>query len=193
MSTKEDIIQAATRLFAEKGYEGMTMKEIANEVGIKPPSVYAFFKSKEDVFMHIYNDILSGHLQITSNNAAEYRTQSAKEELDQLLSSVIEFQLKQSMKMKILLRLMLFPPDFVVDDAKAEFLKVEKKEHEILCTVFKKGMENGEIKEGDCSALASFLICIMDGLFWEMQRHDEAAFRERFEVIWRQFWEGIKK
>lgn len=78
MSTKEEIIKAATRLFAEKGYEGMTMKEIANEVGIKPPSVYAFFKSKEDVFMHIYNDILMGHLEVATENSVVYEKNQQK-------------------------------------------------------------------------------------------------------------------
>lgn len=95
--------------------------------------------------------------------------------------------------MKILLRLMLFPPDFVDDEAKAEFLKIEKKEHEMLCEIFKKGIENGKIQERDCSSLATLLLCLMDGLFWAMQRYDEKAFKERFEVIWNQFWLGIKK
>ena len=56
MSTRQSIIQAATEIFAEKGYEGMKMKEIAQKVGIKAPSLYAFFESKEHIFLHIYGN-----------------------------------------------------------------------------------------------------------------------------------------
>ncbi len=193
MSTKEDIIQAATRLFAEKGYEGMTMKEIAREVGIKPPSLYAFFKSKEDIFMHIYRGIISGHLQLAISNAETFFNQPAKAQLEQLLYQVIEFQFKESVEMKILIRLMIFPPVFIADSIKEEMLRIEKKEHDLLCGIFKRAMENGEIKQGDFVALATSMHCMMDGLFWEMQRYDESTFNERFAVIWKQFWKGVEK
>ncbi|MDG5789076.1 TetR/AcrR family transcriptional regulator [Evansella sp. AB-P1] len=192
MTTKEKIIDAATEIFAEKGYKGMTMKEIANEVGIKPPSVYAFFKSKEDVFLHIYKDILSRHLDLAMNSANQFRDKPIKEQLEQILLQVINFQFKESLQMKVLIRLMLFPPEFMANSITADFFEVEKKEHEMLSSIFKQGMENGEIRSGDCNAIATAMLCMMDGLFWEMQRYDEATFHERFEVIWEQFWIGIK-
>lgn len=193
MSTKDEIIKAATQLFAEKGYEGMTMKEIAKEVGIKAPSVYAFFKSKEDVFLHIYREILNNHLQIASHKLSEDNHLSAKDQLEQLLETVIEFQIKEAMKMKVLLRLMLFPPEFMDEGVKAQFLKMEKQEKDMLSAIFKRAMEMGEIKEGDSQAIAATMICLMDGFYWQMQRYEEEVFRERFKVIWEQFWLGIKK
>ena len=53
MSTKEKIIQAATRLYADKGYKGMTMKAIADAVGIKAPSLYAFYENKKEILLNI--------------------------------------------------------------------------------------------------------------------------------------------
>ena len=49
MSTKERILEAALTLFAENGYDGTSVEQIANTVGIKAPSLYKHFKGKEDI------------------------------------------------------------------------------------------------------------------------------------------------
>ena len=49
MSTKEKILYAALTLFAENGYNGTSVEQIAKAVGIKAPSLYKHFKGKEDI------------------------------------------------------------------------------------------------------------------------------------------------
>ena len=49
MSTKEKILDAALTLFAENGYDGTSVEQIANIVGIKAPSIYKHYKGKEDI------------------------------------------------------------------------------------------------------------------------------------------------
>ena len=49
MSTKERILQEALTLFAENGYDGTGVEQIAEKVGIKAPSLYKHFKGKEDI------------------------------------------------------------------------------------------------------------------------------------------------
>ena len=49
MSTKEKILDAALTLFAENGYDGTSMEQIASIVGIKAPSLYKHYKGKEDI------------------------------------------------------------------------------------------------------------------------------------------------
>ena len=50
MNTKERIIDAALTLFATKGFGDVYVGEIADAVGIKAPSLYKHFKSKQDIF-----------------------------------------------------------------------------------------------------------------------------------------------
>ena len=45
----EAIMEAANKLLAEKGYESMTMDEVAERVGMSKASLYKFFPSKEDL------------------------------------------------------------------------------------------------------------------------------------------------
>ena len=49
MSTKERILDAALTLFAENGYNGTSVEQIAKAVGIKAPSLYKHYKGKEDI------------------------------------------------------------------------------------------------------------------------------------------------
>ena len=49
MTTKGRILDEALTLFAENGYNGTGVEQIAEKVGIKAPSLYKHFKGKEDI------------------------------------------------------------------------------------------------------------------------------------------------
>lgn len=46
---REQIVQAALRVFAQKGYDRATNQDIADEAGITPGLIYHYFKSKQDL------------------------------------------------------------------------------------------------------------------------------------------------
>lgn len=54
-STREKILNKALDLFAENGYHGTSMREIARAVGIKGSSIYNHFSGKEDIFSELFN------------------------------------------------------------------------------------------------------------------------------------------
>ena len=49
MDTKKKILDAALTLFSEKGYGNVYVGHIADAVGIKAPSLYKHYKSKQDI------------------------------------------------------------------------------------------------------------------------------------------------
>jgi AcrR family transcriptional regulator len=50
LGTKAKIFQAAARLFAEKGYNGVSMREISESTGLSKPTIYYYFGSKEGIY-----------------------------------------------------------------------------------------------------------------------------------------------
>jgi AcrR family transcriptional regulator len=51
---KEQIVEAAARVFAQKGYSGAVVADIALEANIGKGTVYAYFNSKEDLFFAVF-------------------------------------------------------------------------------------------------------------------------------------------
>lgn len=53
--TKERLIEAAMDLFSTKGYDGTSVDEIAESIGIKGPTIYKYFKGKEALLETLIN------------------------------------------------------------------------------------------------------------------------------------------
>jgi len=60
-STKQRILNAALTLFSVRGYERVTVAEIAETVGIKAPSLYNHFASKRDIFDAILDEMKASY------------------------------------------------------------------------------------------------------------------------------------
>lgn len=77
MTTRDKIVLVALRLFSQKGYEGVSMREIAAAVGMKGASLYNHFKGKEAIFQEIFAEMnrhyaqLAHRLQIPSDEGEE--------------------------------------------------------------------------------------------------------------------------
>ena len=54
MNTKEKIFDVSLDLFSKKGYDSVSLREIAEEVGIKKSSIYSHYPSKEAILMDIF-------------------------------------------------------------------------------------------------------------------------------------------
>lgn len=46
---RESILEAATRLFIERGFDGTSFNDIADAIGVSRPALYYYFKSKEAI------------------------------------------------------------------------------------------------------------------------------------------------
>lgn len=67
MTRKEVILQAASRLFSEKGFKETSVSEISELTGVAEGTIFYHFKSKEGLFLAILeelkNEITSGYDQ----------------------------------------------------------------------------------------------------------------------------------
>ncbi len=58
LQTKTRVLVSAKNLFISKGFDNVTMDEIAQNAGVSTPSVYSFFKSKQGVIRSIMDEAL---------------------------------------------------------------------------------------------------------------------------------------
>ncbi len=110
-STNEMIRQTAFIFFLEKGYEGTKIRGICEVVDIKASSLYFYYKSKEELFFSIYDDICSQNLKCRQDTMEAYKTAETSIKLYQLYKSMIIHCEQDIVKQKFLLRYHLFPPE----------------------------------------------------------------------------------
>ncbi|GBE26608.1 putative HTH-type transcriptional regulator YttP [bacterium BMS3Bbin03] len=54
--TEEKIVQAAARIFLQKGKEGARMQEIADQAGINKALLHYYFRSKDKLFLEVFKN-----------------------------------------------------------------------------------------------------------------------------------------
>jgi len=57
---KKRILDVATRIVLEKGYQQVRMDDIAREAGISRPTLYLYYTNKEALFLEIISNIITG-------------------------------------------------------------------------------------------------------------------------------------
>jgi len=57
-SARERILEAAKAAFSERGFDGVSMEEIAQRAGVRKPLIYYYFPSKEVLFEEVWNRAL---------------------------------------------------------------------------------------------------------------------------------------
>ena len=66
-TTKEEILLVSLRLFAERGYDAVSISMIAEEIGITKGALYRHFVSKQE----IYDKILEKMTELDAERAQE--------------------------------------------------------------------------------------------------------------------------
>ena len=92
--TRIAIINAAVKLFADKGFESTTVDEVATEAKVAKGTVFYNFKSKEDIFFSILQFGLEELTEIVEQSAEKGVT--ATEKLENVFDATVEFLLRSS-------------------------------------------------------------------------------------------------
>lgn len=79
---REEILEAAERVFAEKGYHEAGIADIAGPLGLGHGTVYRYFKNKHDIALHLFDRLMARFAAIglaedpaAANTLDEYRAQ----------------------------------------------------------------------------------------------------------------------
>lgn len=87
---EQSILDATTQLLASKGFDLITMDDVANQVGISKPSLYKHFKSKDELVIEVMVRLLDGALDYL---AQQPTTLTPLERLSSLLEWALRVRL----------------------------------------------------------------------------------------------------
>src|SRR5690349_5510683 len=83
----QEILDAALTVFAEKGFAGARMDDVARRAGVTKGTIYLYFPSKEDLFKSLVRVAIGGTLEQVTAYASAYEG-SAHELLVSVLRTI---------------------------------------------------------------------------------------------------------
>lgn len=190
--TKEKIKAVALTQFAKNGYAGTTLAQIAEEVGIKTPSIFSHFKGKEELFLVIFREVNWEFVEHVKELAQQSENTSVEQKLLGIFKKNCQFLMEDEARSLFLKRTLLFPPDFLQEAIVDGLLHAEKALSEILKEVFQQGIESGILRDERVEKLLPAYYCMMDGIFMQIHIYERKQLEERIESIWEHFWLGLK-
>ena len=169
MKKKNNIIQAATRLFADRGYDGTTTLQIAEEAGVTEPLIYYHFKGKEELFSHILETTFQEYFSRLEN--LEELTGTQFERIEALLD--FHFRFVKEMPDEIYMGVSTCPAR--LRDPEHACSKIAQNQSErlraFLTECLEKGIRSGEFNRVPVSETVEFLIALIYGLMRQRGLH----------------------
>lgn len=153
MSTKERIMYAALDLFSKKGYDGVGVDLIAENAGLKGPSLYRHFKGKEDIFNSMIELVASHYEEGFGLKKEQEELPESMDELIENAMSRIQFTMHDDIIRKV--RRILAMEQF----RNSRVAKLTSRYHlenlqQVYADIFAGMMEKGILKQEDPEILA---------------------------------------
>jgi Transcriptional regulator len=184
VETKEKILDAAYRLFCEKGYYETTTNEIAKVADVSIGSLYSYFLDKDTIFMEIlgrYNQAFVAVDEEAGRNTELYRNDK-KEWLRRLTEEMIRVH-ENSRQLNREIHVLSF--------TKPEVAAVVKENHEktrqIALDYFKTYRDDLRVKDVEAAALISYnlISSIVDQIVFEENTIDrERILNEGMDALY---------
>lgn len=182
---RREILEAASELFAQLGYEKTGVKQIAQRVGVSVGTLYSHFSGKEDILRELLDEAMRELHR--KSDAACRAGDPPLEHLRRRLGAAVE-HFKGHIDF-----LMIFHnenPMLLEGAIRAEV----DRNMETISSLFEKAMDRGDITRGDPKVLAAALIGAIQELMHMLAKEDRRdAFDEVPETIFRLVIEPLER
>lgn len=142
-TTHDRILEVAAWIFATKGYEGASMREMAEALHITKAALYYHFKSKEEIFNACLHDTFEG--MVSGFEQMADSDESIWVKLEALITGYGSFAEKRPHTFKLFK--LMFSRNFDREIDKKNFEKYFLRIQSAFRKVIEKGVKNGEIRD----------------------------------------------
>ncbi|WP_417289869.1 TetR/AcrR family transcriptional regulator [Corallibacter sp.] len=163
---KDEIIRTAAKLFKEKGYSAVTMRDLATEMGMKAASLYNHINSKQEILKEIIislaEEFTSGLQEIQKSN---------KSNIDKLKDVV---ELHVNITSKNTYGMASLNNDWMHLEEKLEYyLQLRSNYEDEFRNVLQQGVKNNEIINGNIEVMLFSILSTLRSLYlWIPKKED---------------------
>lgn len=187
--TRQAIMDAAIRLFSEKGFEKTSVDELAKEAGVGKSTIYGYFHTKNEIFLAFCED----QVDFVFTDLAQKRDPDAslQEQLLTLFMGQFRYVTKNFNFGRILAREMVFPKELTIEksnDLSERYLSA-------LGEILTKAILRGELRD-DLELLYisghfyAFYLLVLSA-WYERRFQSEQEIEQVLRKLLRQAMEGL--
>ncbi|ANA79839.1 transcriptional regulator, TetR family protein [Paenibacillus vortex V453] len=187
-----NIKQSALAHFAKNGYEGASLKHIADDCGIKKPSIYAHFSSKEDLFLQVLQDVFQRQEKLMVGYFLNHTDLPLEQQLHGFLENSLQAYQGDD-EVRFFMRMAFFPPSTFYDEVMAMLYPLLDEQENNLSRLLAAGCPvHGRIIRYPRKAAIAFMT-LLDGIHLEAVYGGEERALKRLTAAWPIFWLGVTK
>ncbi|WP_180232295.1 TetR/AcrR family transcriptional regulator [Priestia megaterium] len=180
---KIKILEYSTYLFAQQGYYSVSLSEITNPIGIKKPSIYHYFQSKEDLLLQCIDKAVEKEISFLQKEIK--REHMNIENCFKSLSLSLRTRYLKYDTLKLIFTILIDLPSH---------LKFRMRQHtQPYFTFLERTIQQKLEENGWCIPLSgvvtSALITFLNGICTNLLAKEEKSFNLRWHI----FWSGVSK
>ena len=187
----EKIKLEAISQFAEKGFDGTSIKDITKIVGVTPPALYAHFKSKEQMFIDILSECLENLI-----NDVDRIINAPSANVCRKLFQIYCFYIGELTSFKpeiiLLVRSSMFPCESIRDKTKSMVLDVHRKVGAGIRALIEEGIDQKLIKALPVESIYKQFYRLITAHVYEVFSFNSTISEEEKKIQWEEFWSSIK-
>ncbi|MEF3313134.1 TetR/AcrR family transcriptional regulator [Paenibacillus sp. GYB004] len=183
---KEQIFVQALQLFQEKGFEQVTVQEIASACGIAKGTFFNYFTKKEEILLYLGES----QLEVLNRGMEEYQdVPEPKEQLKLVLTDLLQRYTSNGELMKL----------SIVEVIKSAYLfenesKSIRRLQQSLASLIDRARRNGELNSRwDTDVIVSTVlgVYLQTMMSWSLPHNQHTRIGDMFERYLDVIWEGI--
>ncbi len=181
----QHILRHAARVFAEKGYEGASIRDISRSTGFSLSGLYYYFESKQKLLYLIQIHAFRSILKRLERRLALLRDPEAR--LRALVNNHLDYFLRHPTEMKVLAH----EEQALEDPYRREVAEIKRRYYELACGIFEELRKTRRVRRVNPRVAVLSLFGMMNWIYkWHNPRVDPRAARlaETMAAI---FLEGV--
>lgn len=185
---RERLLDTAIGMFAQKGYAGTSVREIAEQAGVSKPVLYYYFKSKEGLFLAI--------LEIAENLQQQILAEVLKSQgtvVDRLLLLYrrVHEEVEAHQSFYTMIHGLIFGPPQGAPNY--DFSRYHRHMIDVIRKIFNTGLAVGEVKKINADDVAYLVLSLIDFCLHVDQVQPEVSDPQRAERLIRLAFQGIEQ
>lgn len=192
LARRGEILAAAERVFAQKGYHSATMDEIARQAELAKGTIYLYFENKRDLFYSLTDEKVESLMRLVQSEV-ERETQSI-EQLKRLVKAQLEFFQNNGDFFRITTSEQTRFELGIKDEFRKRMMRKHLRYINIVSQIVQRGIAEGVFKPLEPSKLAFALIGMVNGFTFQWLRNDRGeSLVSDAPLIMELFLEGAKR